>query len=151
MMEGLGLTRGSEGMLRDAQSKPVGEMKVMTTGQNDLGVKSAFAVVDYWRKVGVDANVVVSSTQQERDLVYRATYPAMEIIQYSTGIDRLVSYHSTNAATAANNYAGDRSHYSNPAYDALVDRYYLTIDERARVQVLGQMSDIIQDQLVAMG
>lgn len=151
LLESLGLTRGPDGMLRDAQSKPVGEVKVMTTGQNDLGVKSAYAVVDYWRQAGVDATVVVSSTQQERDLVYRATYPAMEIIQYSTGTDRLLSYHSSNMALPSNNYNGERSHYSSPAYDALVDKYNLSIDERPRREIIGQMVDIIQDQLVAMG
>lgn len=151
LFESLGLTRGTDGMLRDSSNKLVGEMKVMTTGQNDLGVKTAHAVVDYWRQAGVDARVVVSSTQQERDLVYRATYPAMEIIQYRTGIDRLLSYLSSNAATPANNYNGERSHYSNPAYDALVGKYNLSIDEKARMDVVGQMADIIQDQLVAMG
>ncbi len=151
LLQDLGYTRGPDGMLRDARNQPLGEMKVMTTGQNDLGVKTAFAVADDWKQAGINAVVVVSSPQQERDLVYRATYPAMEIVQRGTGLANFDAFHTENAALPSNNYVGQRGRYMNPVNDALIDKYRITIDDRERHKVIGQVIDLMQDQLMALG
>ena len=53
--------------------------------------------------------------------------------------------------TSANNYAGrNYPRYANPEFDAMIDRFYATIPDRERYQVLGQILNHISDRVVIM-
>ena len=58
---------------------------------------------------------------------------------------------TTRAALPERNFAGiNRSRYQNPEYDALMDRFLVTIPFNERMQVLGQILHHETDQLPVM-
>ena len=46
---------------------------------------------------------------------------------------------------------GGHSRYSNPAFDALIERYIATMPWEPRMQLLGEIVHHVSDQLNAMG
>src|SRR5207249_2902829 len=71
ILEGMGLTRDPEGMLRDASGQRV-SVEVRTT-TNDANQKATFAVVDYFQRVGVAGEAFVIPSQRLQDRVFRTT------------------------------------------------------------------------------
>jgi ABC-type transport system substrate-binding protein len=45
----------------------------------------------------------------------------------------------------------NRVRYSNPDFDALLDRYFTTIPRQERTQVLGQIVHFMTEQLLTLG
>lgn len=149
MLEGLGYTRGSDGVFRDGLTQPLSiEIRTVPT---DINLKSFLAVVDYWKQLGVAVNPVVIPTAQQRLLDYRATFPAFELLRNTDDLRALGNFHSSKQRTAASNWSGSYTGYSNPEYDALFERYSTTIPMPERGQIIGQLIYHIADQLVVMG
>jgi len=64
----------------------------------------------------------------------------------------LATLHSSNAALPENNWTGEFNvRYINPEFDALINRFYGTIPQDERTQVLGQIIYHVSDQLNLMG
>lgn len=140
MIESLGYTRGSDGVFRDARDEPLA-VELWTTDQNTLQPKSAYSVSEYWRRLEIDMSVNNVPNQRITDREYRSQFPAFELVR-TTLIGE--NFRSTNTPLPENGFQGaNRTRYMNPAYDAMIDRYFTTIPVQERLAALG---DIVRHQ-----
>ena len=142
MLEGMGLTRGTDGFFRD----PTGEritLKVQTT-VNDTSTKTSFATADYWQRIGIGADVMVLSAAAG-GRPDRWAYTGFDLVNQGIGTDGITNLlHSSAAPLPERNYqapaaARNRGSYVNAEYDAIMDRYLTTIPVAERMQPLAQL------------
>lgn len=154
LIEGLGYIRGADGMFRDASGQALA-VEIRTTAGDTLRERILLSVVDAWQRVGVAASPVVVPRQLAVDQEYRATFPAFELSRNPNGPRDLPSLHSRAARLPENHFRGtggtNYSRYQNPEFDALIDRYFVTVARHERVQVLRQIVTHIADQVTALG
>lgn len=63
-----------------------------------------------------------------------------------------MGYRSNRARTEANRFSGGNyPRYQNPEYDAIIDRYFMTIPMTDRIQVIGQAVHHLAENLVELG
>ncbi len=151
MLSDLGYTMGGDGFLRDAGGEPL-SVEIRTTAENTLHRPSTLAVQDYWQKAGLHVDVNFIPTQRQRDNEYRANKPGFELLQGRNDLSALSDLHSRTIALPENNYFGSNyARYSNPAFDALIDRYFGTISQADRTEIVAQIMVHISENLNAMG
>ena len=64
----------------------------------------------------------------------------------------LTRHHSAEVALPENQFRGaNRARYSNPEFDAMIDRYFTTIPWSERMNALGQVVHHMTDQVTVMG
>jgi ABC-type transport system substrate-binding protein len=80
------------------------------------------------------------------------TFPGLQLLNNPLDVSGMRNLHSRFVALPANNYAvnNNKSRYSNPQYDAMVDRYFVTIPAAERIQLLGQIIRHIAEDLPTM-
>lgn len=159
MIEALGYARGPDGALRpdslgrDASSQRL-ELEIRNIGL-EISRKSMFAVADYWQRIGIPTSTVVIPQQRVADYEYRATFPGFQLFNQPNDQRGLPNLHSSRTRLPENNFlvpgAGNHTRYTNPEFDALLDRYLTTIPKQERIEVLGQIVYHISDQLNLMG
>lgn len=149
MIEGLGYTRAGDGVFRDAAGDRLGvEIRATVTVINQ---KSMLAVADYWQRIGVAAETHTIPIQRQGELEYMVTFGAFILLRAPRDLTGFQNQHSSRAAIPERNFAGiNRGRYMNTAYDALIDRYFMTIPFQERMQVLGQILNHETDQLPVM-
>ncbi len=146
----LGYSRGSDGMFQDASGQRL-NIEARTNNQLDTQVKAAAIVSDFWRKAGFNVDEVVYGQQRVADREYRHTRPAFEILGFGLPPETFADYHSKQIPSAGTGWFGqNRTRYSNPEYDALVDTYFVTIPRPARMEVLRNAIHHYTDQLVLL-
>jgi peptide/nickel transport system substrate-binding protein len=152
MIEGLGYTRGADGMFRDAAGEPL-RVEIRTTGEQEIQTKSMLSVADFWQRAGVGVDTMVLGAQRRTDRAYRATRPGFEVLRTPDGPKGLRRAHSSETPLPENNFtkSGNNARYMNPEFDALLDRYFATIPIPERTQVLGQIVNHSTDQVSVMG
>ncbi len=140
MIQELGYARGPDGLFGDSAGQALPVQVVSST--TDLYIRTALAAASYWKRIGIDSEPYTVPDARERDLEFRANFPAFEVLSSGSGIDSLNNLRTSELRVAENSYRGrNRSRYSNAELDALIDRYYTTIPIRERHQALG---DIVQ-------
>jgi peptide/nickel transport system substrate-binding protein len=150
ILQGIGYTPGSDGMLRDA-SGPLGPVEVRGYASRDIQVKSVFPVADNWQRIGVAAEPQVLSAQQASDPQDQATFRSFLLVRQDYHLNRLVAYHSSEARLPERNYSGtNNSRYSNPDMDAFVERYQATVPWPERMEAAGQILRQMTDDLAVM-
>jgi ABC-type transport system substrate-binding protein len=127
------------------------EIRSTTLSENN---KAMLAVADYWQRAGVAAESHTIPLARTQDAEYRANFPGCELIrQPKLGV--ITRIHSARARTPQNNYRTtggfNYPRYMNPAFDALIDRFYTTIPWRERMDALRQIIHHASDQVIAMG
>lgn len=147
LIDGLGYTRGSDGMYRDSAGQRISVE--IRTNIVDLNQKAALTLQDMWRQVGVEGTLEVFPQSRASDQEYRAKFPAFELLR-GVALDSVGAFHSRNRKTAENNWRGGNGGYGNPEYDALVDRYLVTIPIQERVRLLGDILHHLSDEVVVM-
>ena len=151
MIEALGNSRGADGVYRDSAGARL-SVELRTVPQNTVYEKGVLAVADYWQQAGVGVDAQVIAVQRARDREFRATFPAFEILGTPNDVVGALNLHSVKARLPENDFVGSNyPRYMNPEYDAIVDRYLVTIPKAERIQVLGQMIRHVADQVLAMG
>ena len=147
LLDGLGLSKGADGVYRDGAGQPL-SMEIRTT-RDDLRERLLPAIGDGWRQVGIGFEPVLIATQAASDRQYRSTYPGFELTRQPPELQR---YYSTEVALPENNFRGNnRVRYASPVLDSLLDRYFTTIPKTERGQALGQVVHHMTDQLLVMG
>jgi peptide/nickel transport system substrate-binding protein len=150
ILEGIGLVRGAEGSFRDGSGQPVA-VDIRGAATRDIHVKGLFPIVDNWQKIGLTAEPVVVSAQQASDLQDQATFKAFQLVRQDYHLNRLLSYHSTEARLPERNFTGSNNgRYMNPELDAIIDRYQVTVPWEDRMQIGGQILRHITENVVAM-
>jgi peptide/nickel transport system substrate-binding protein len=151
LLEEIGYASGSDGMLRDSAGQPL-TVEIRAAIQTDTNVKSMLATADDWQRVGVNAERVVIPNQRVPDREYRATMPGFELVRQRNDAGDLRNWHTTEIPRAENNYTGrNRSRYSSPVLDTLVEQYPLTIPRAERTRIVGDVVQHVTDQVVMMG
>jgi peptide/nickel transport system substrate-binding protein len=152
MIEDLGFTRGPDGAFRDTSGQRL-SVELRASTSRDLGPKAMLAVADDWQRSGVGVDQAPIPNQRASDTPYRATFPGFELIVGTPfDLEGISQLHSTKARVPENNFIGSNySRYMNPEFDALIDRYFVTVPQGERTQVLGQIIYHISDRLNAMG
>jgi peptide/nickel transport system substrate-binding protein len=150
MIEELGYRKGGDGMFVDAAGKPL-SIQIMAT-QDDANAKPQFAVLDYWKTIGITPDAEIVTSQRQRDLAYRANFRSFSLqagIGY--GPDGMNALLSKEARTPERNYfGGNYIRWMNADTDALVERYFTTIPFDQRMQVLGQLVRFSTDNVLWM-
>jgi peptide/nickel transport system substrate-binding protein len=148
-----GYTRGAEGLLHNTAGQRL-EVEIRSTADVDIQRKSLPTVANYLRQVGVATVETLIPTQLAGDRPYRVSFPGLEMLRGPIGEEAflgLESMHSTKIPTPENRYfSGNYPRYSNPQWDALVDRFSVTIPYAERMQVLSDMLYFLADQLPHM-
>lgn len=140
MIQELGYSRGSDGILRDASGAPLAVE--ITSTEADIYVKSAIASLDYWKRVGVDGEFVLIPRARTTDLEYRASYPGFT--STTSGYESVAQYHSNELRTPQNQFRGRNiSGFTTPELDSIINRYLTTIPMADRVQVFGEFAHIV--------
>jgi peptide/nickel transport system substrate-binding protein len=149
ILDGLGYSRRSDGWFYDASNRQL-SVPIQASGANAIQVNTMLPVAAYWQRVGVGVTTLVIPPQQDSDRAFRAERPGFELARQVRDI--VLRANSTReAALPENNYRGiNRARYMNPDYDALLDRYYVTIPRTERLDVLGGMIHHLTDQLPLM-
>jgi peptide/nickel transport system substrate-binding protein len=147
LVDGLGYTKGPDGIYRDGAGQPL-TVELRSTPGREVNEDTTLTVADHWKRLGVNVDVVVMSLQRNSDREYRQTRPAFEVVGQPDDIYR---FHSREIPTAETRFVGDnRMRYGNPQVDAWVERYYVTIPRAERVQVLGQLLNHMTDNVISM-
>jgi peptide/nickel transport system substrate-binding protein len=152
MIVELGYVKGSDGFFQDAAGQRL-SVELRTTTQIDIQQPAQLAVADYWQRVGVAVDQQLIPAQRLRDAAFRATFPAFELLNGPpSGEEGLAGLHSSRTRLPENNFTGSNySRYMNPEFDALLDRYFVTIPKQERIQVLGEIIRHISVNLNEMG
>ncbi len=97
----------------------------------EIQQKSIAAVANYLRQVGMAVSETIIPTQRAGDRSYRVTFPGLEMLRGPIGEYALLSVDSLDSSripTPENHYTtGNYPRYSNPQWDALLNRYLVTI------------------------
>jgi peptide/nickel transport system substrate-binding protein len=151
ILEGLGFSRGPDGLLRDSANQPL-TVHTQTSQGNNLQEKSMFAVGEYWRRIGLTVQPDVVAAQARTDRAYRAARPGFEVQKQPKGVDALIRYHSAQTPLPENNFVGNnRSRYQSAEFDAHLDRYFSTIPRDERMAALGRVVQHMTENLNAFG
>jgi peptide/nickel transport system substrate-binding protein len=149
VIQDLGYAKGPDDMFRDGSGQPLG---VEIRGSGVDGIRPILAIADYWRRAGVATDTVAVPPQRQLDKEYISTYPGFHVNQRANDVGGLATLHSSNAALPENNWTGEFNvRYINPEFDSLINRFYGTIPQDERTQVLGQIIYHVSDQLNLMG
>jgi ABC-type transport system substrate-binding protein len=149
-----GLAKGSDGFLHFTDGgQRLDTVEFRTTAEQDVQVRMLAAMSNDFKSAGLDISQVPIPQVRTSDRQYRVTNPGFEVLSGGLGPAFLVGWmHSSKVPTAANNYtSGNYPRYANPEWDALIDRYAVTIpmDERLRVET--QLIKFLMDNLMDVG
>ena len=152
LIEGLGYTRGPDGLYTDGSGKPL-TIEVRTTAGDDLREKMLLTTVDDWKQIGLTGDPVIIPRQRAQDLAYRATFPGFELNRNPPDERGNRNLQFKTIPLPENNFqvTGNRSRYGNAELDALVDRYFTTIQLNERMQVMGQIVRHMSQNLPVLG
>lgn len=152
MIETLGHTRGADGVMRDASNQQV-TLHIQSSAGNDLQVKTMYSVAEFWTKIGLNVETDLVPAAARSDFARRSARPGFESQRQGTGVSgSFNSYHSREIPLASNNWVGgNRARYSNPAFDALIDRLIGTIAQTERLELIREVVQHMSQQLTIMG
>ncbi len=150
IVEQIGYTKGSDGFYVDSAGQPLTvEIRATTT---DINQKSMYTVADAWQRVGVRVDPVTMPRQRAEDNSYLFTFPAFYLQRYTSDLPGLKNLHSSRSPLPENNFrSGNTSRYKNPEFDALLDRYFATVPQSERHELLSQIVYHVADQVTQLG
>jgi peptide/nickel transport system substrate-binding protein len=150
LIEGLGYRRGADGAFVDAAGRKLSVAMQVTRAQ-EIQIKTAFAVEDYWRQIGVGTEVDVVPVQLAQDAQYRANFPGFSVQRQPGDEEAIPKLHSSEARLASRGYRGsNNARYVDPDMDLLVERFQSTVPLRERIQTIGQIVRRVTDEVIWM-
>lgn len=150
LMEGFGYGKGPDGMFREgggAGGTPL-RVEIRTLAGDDNQNKIMFAIADFWQRSGVAVDTLLVPPQQTQDRQATATRPGFYLSGGTSSLIGLENLHSSQVPAAENNWVGSNTgRYASPEYDALYERYLVTIPKQERQQALARILQHIAAQL----
>jgi ABC-type transport system substrate-binding protein len=138
-MEGLGYTKRPDGFLYDSAGQKL-TVSVYIPTQNDIHLKTAAPVADYWQQIGVATEQVPIPIQRTQDREYNLQFPGFRLVERvnSLFLNDIWRFHSSVVPLPENGFRapGFESRYRHPEVDAFLDRYATTIPMPERMQAL---------------
>jgi peptide/nickel transport system substrate-binding protein len=151
LIEGLGYTRGADGMFRDASGQLL-PLDVRTSGGDDAHEAGVITIAENLKRIGVNSEPYLIPQIQRDDRAFNAQFPGVRLWRGSNDLLDMDRLHSREAAVAENRFSGgNRSRYSNPEFDALIDTYMVTISASERTPQLARIINHMTDKLNVMG
>lgn len=153
MFQSLGYAKGPDGYLRNTSTgQRLEPIEFRTTAEQPFQVRMLAAMSDYFKSAGLDINQVPIPQERTSDRVYRVTNPGMEELQFGYGPSTLIGFmHSSKLPTAENRYTtGNYPRYASAPWDALIDKYAVTIPMNERKQILTQIFQHLNEELPDM-
>jgi len=151
LVEGLGYTRAADGMYADSAGRKL-SIEVRANAGDDLRRKLLFSIADYWQKAGIGVEPNVVPTQRLSDVEFVTSFPGFQLTQRPNQLRALSNLHSSQSPRPETNYTGSNiSRYSNPEFDAQIDRFYVTISRPERTQIAKQIISFMTDQALILG
>ena len=119
---------------------------------NPGGDEKAMSVIaSNWRGVGAQVSEYVIPPARASDREYTALYPTALVTTNPPEVMIAGRYSSKEVRSAANRWNGqNRSGYSNPALDALLDRLTVTINPNDRASLLREIVQVEMGDVVLM-
>jgi peptide/nickel transport system substrate-binding protein len=126
------------------------ELEITTTQE---WARAATVVAEYWRQVGVAVKETVLNRAASVDRQARAGYSGVELMAAAPSVAMLESRLSAaNIPTAETQWlGGNRGHYVNPQFDALLERYWVTLDARDRETIEREITQRLAADLPLIG
>jgi peptide/nickel transport system substrate-binding protein len=151
MIEGLGYARGLDGVFRNAAAEKL-SVEIRSTTARATNQKAVLSLADYWGRVGVVAEPYFTPPQLAADREHRSNFPGFEIAQQPNDLESFDRLHSSQSPLPENGYriTGNRSRYSNPQFDALIDRFVVTVPPDERLRIVGQIVRHMTEQVVTV-
>lgn len=152
MLEAMGLTRGPDGMFQAAGQRISIQIRASNLDSNQ---KSMIAVADGFTRVGIgsEPTTIRAATNPAEDY----SFPGFRLASQDHGVDGILDLlHSASAPLPERNYNApnrpkNRGSYVNPEYDAIMDRFKVTIPAAERMQALAQLVHFQTDQALVFG
>ncbi len=151
MVEGLGYSRGPDGILRDAAGGRLG-VELRATGGQDILEKPVLLVAEAWRGIGVATDPLFVPPQRNQDREYRANRPGFLLAGGLSDLQILGLLLAAEVPLAETNYVGrNDARYNNPEYEALYGRFLVTIPQAERQELLRRIVHHIADNQPIIG
>lgn len=155
MIEGLGYSKGPDGMFVDAAGQKL-VVPIQTTIRQEINPKMLLAVADYWKQVGVDTDPFFVPIQRINDRELRTQFPGFEVLgagDIGISPESIRRYHSASTPLPENRFTvtGNNPRYRNAELDGLIERFVTTIPRADRMQLLGGIVHHLTDQIPSMG
>ncbi len=149
--EEIGYSRGPDGGYRDAAGQRLGVEIRSVTGIY-INQKAMFSVADYWQRLGLGVESLVIPRARTNDREYIATFPGFQVVRQGSTVSFLTNRVSSAAPVAETNFVGaNYSRYMDPEFDAKIERFFVTVQRPARMQVLADIIHQITDQVLMLG
>jgi peptide/nickel transport system substrate-binding protein len=133
---------GSDGVLQSAQGE---RFEVEVRAEERAGA----VIRDSWRLLGVDATILVPPASLSRNQEWQANYPGFVTTGTTPTPSAMLDgrLHSRNCPSEANRWGGqNRQCYQNLEIDSLVERVFVSIDERARWDLDGEIARTVTQE-----
>ncbi len=149
LIEGLGYSRGPDGMLVDTARRPLPPVEIRAPATADLQLDLMHTISDYWQRIGVPTDLVPVPLSRNQDREYRSTRPAYYVVGGPGGLEGIPRlFPSSEIPSPRTRWAGNNaSRWSNPEMDELVERYLVTIPERERMEVVERIMRLANEEL----
>jgi peptide/nickel transport system substrate-binding protein len=149
MLQGLGYTRGGDGMYRESSGQPLA-IEVRSHG-SPIGEQTTTAVAALWTRAGVAATPVIVNEAQMNDRQYLAIFPGISVAMAQTPPNAVLRWRSSLAPVEENHYSGTNySRYQDPAFDALITRFSTAIAPEDQDAALRQIVQELTANLLIM-
>jgi peptide/nickel transport system substrate-binding protein len=150
ILEGMGYSRGSDGVYRDAAGTRL-SVEIRSNGER-ITENAIVPVTNMWNQLGVSTDQLIVPIQRITDREYVSTFPGFRMMRQPNAANSLSRLRSNLMPNAENRFVGSNyARYQNPEFDALIDRFYATIPRPERMEVMRQMMRHISDNLNLMG
>lgn len=150
LLEELGYRRGGDGQFRDAAGI-VPRIQVQSSGGDEAHDQGAVVIVDYFKQAGLDSYPFLVPDAQRTDRELVSSFPGVGIWRGPNDPTAFQTMHSRGAAVAPRWQGSNRSRYSNPEFDALLDQFQVTVSETQRLPIMSQIMRHTTEQLNLMG
>lgn len=150
LIEGIGYTRGSDGIFRDRNGERLA-VELRSNGERIIE-NTIVPVANFWTQLGVATEPVLVPPQRIVDREYVATFPSFRMMRQPNTASQFNRIHSSLTPLPGNRFVGSNySRYKSPELDTLIDTFLTTIPRAERIQILRQAMRHISENLNQMG
>jgi peptide/nickel transport system substrate-binding protein len=143
-LSGTTFGRVSDGRILNASGEQV---QVPVRGDRAF-FKEVQIAADGWRRMGFDVAEEVQSPELAGRADYRAQFPGLTTLARGTGDAIFVNFDSRSIPRVQNRFAGQNAGaYANPAFDRVLDRLYVSLDQQEQGQLLKEAGEILAADL----